>query len=69
METNGSAIRDALVVHGAPPATADVNSQSYVQAFTSGILVGSNDDIERVTGPAPLSFSEFAVSAAAAWRR
>jgi uncharacterized protein YbjT (DUF2867 family) len=69
VETDAMSIRDALVAHGAPQATAEHNSKVYVQAYTSGVLGGTNDDVHRVTGRAPVSFGEFAVGAAAAWRR
>jgi uncharacterized protein YbjT (DUF2867 family) len=69
VETDRTAIRDALLAAGAPPETAEHNSQLYVHAFSSGALGVLNDDIREVTGRPPVSFAEFAVGAAAAWRR
>jgi len=53
----------------APPETAEHNSQLYVHAHGSGALGVLNDDVLDVTGRPPVSFAEFAVGAAAAWRR
>jgi uncharacterized protein YbjT (DUF2867 family) len=69
VETDRAPIRDALVAAGAPSDTAEHNSRLYVQAFSSGILGVLNDDVFNVTGRPPVSFAEFAVGAAAAWRR
>jgi hypothetical protein len=69
VETDGSPIRDALLAAGAPPDTAEHNSKLVTQAFCSGVLGVLNDDVLDVTGRPPLSFGEFAVGAAAAWRR
>lgn len=69
VETDRTPIRDALLAAGAPPETAEHNSQLYVQAFSSGMLGVLNDDVVDVTGRPPVSFAEFAVGAAAAWRR
>jgi uncharacterized protein YbjT (DUF2867 family) len=69
VETDRTPIRDALLAAGAPPETAEHNSQLYVHAHGSGALGVLNDDILNVTGRPPVSFAEFAVSAAAAWRR
>jgi uncharacterized protein YbjT (DUF2867 family) len=69
VETDRTPIRDALLAAGAPPQTAEYNSQLYVYANTSGLLGALNDDILTVTGRPPVSFGEFAVGAAAAWRR
>lgn len=69
VETDRTPIRDALLAAGAPPETAEHNSQLYVHAFSSGLLGVLNDDILDLTGRPPVSFAEFAVGAAAAWRR
>jgi uncharacterized protein YbjT (DUF2867 family) len=69
VETDRTPIRDALLAAGAPPETAEHNSQLYVRAFSSGVLGVLNDDVLDVTGRPPVSFAEFAVGAAAAWRR
>lgn len=69
VETDRTPIRDALLAAGAPPATAEHNSQLYTHAFSSSMFGVLNDDILRVTGRPPTSFAEFAVGAAAAWRR
>jgi uncharacterized protein YbjT (DUF2867 family) len=69
VETDRTPIRDALLAAGAPPETAEHNSQVYVHAFSSGALSVVNDHILDVTGRPPVSFAEFAVGAAAAWRR
>jgi uncharacterized protein YbjT (DUF2867 family) len=69
VETDRTPIRDALLAAGAPPETAEHNSQLYVHAFSSGALGVLNDDVLAVTGRPPVSFAEFAVGAAAAWRR
>ncbi|WP_162605602.1 NmrA family NAD(P)-binding protein [Jiangella ureilytica] len=69
VETDRTPIRDALLAAGAPPETAEHNSQVYVHAFSSGAQGVLNDDILDVTGRPPRSFAEFAVGAAAAWRR
>lgn len=69
VETDRTPIRDALLAAGAPPETAEHNSQVYVHAFSSGALGVLNDDVLEVTGRPPVSFAEFAAGAAAAWRR
>ncbi|WP_165960564.1 NmrA family NAD(P)-binding protein [Actinocrispum wychmicini] len=69
VETDRTPIRDALLAAGAPPETAEHNSQVYVHAFSSGALGVLNDDVLDVTGRPPVSFAEFAVGAAAAWRQ
>jgi uncharacterized protein YbjT (DUF2867 family) len=69
VETDRTPIRDALLAAGAPPETAEHNSQLYTHAFSSSMFGVLNDDILHVTGRPPVSFAEFAVGAAAAWRR
>lgn len=69
VETDRAPIRDALLAAGAPPETAEHNSQLYTYAFSSGMFGVLNDDVVSVTGRPPISFGEFAVSASAAWRR
>lgn len=69
VETDRTPIRDALLAAGAPPETAEHNSRLYVHAHGSGALGVLNDDVLDVTGRPPVSFAEFAVGAAAAWRR
>jgi uncharacterized protein YbjT (DUF2867 family) len=69
IETDRTPIRDALLAAGAPPETAEHNSQLYTHAFSSSMFGALNDDILNVTGRPPTSFGEFAVGAAAAWRR
>ena len=69
VETDRTPIRDALLAAGAPPDTAEHNSQVYTHAFSSSMFGVLNDDILDVTGRPPVSFAEFAVGAAAAWRR
>lgn len=69
VETDRTPIRDALLAAGAPPETAEHNSQLYTYAFSSSMFGVLNDDILNVTGRPPVSFAEFAVEAAAAWRR
>jgi uncharacterized protein YbjT (DUF2867 family) len=69
VETDRTPIRDALLASGAPPETAEHNSQLYTYAFSSSMFGVLNDDILDVTGRPPVSFGEFAVGAAAAWRR
>lgn len=69
IETDRTPIRNALVAMGAPPETAEHNSQFYAIAFTSSLFGVRGDDILTVTGRPPVSFGEFAVGAAAAWRR
>ncbi len=69
VETDRTPIRDALLAAGAPPETAEHNSQVYTHAFSSSMFGVLNDDILNVTGRPPVSFAEFAVGAAAAWRR
>jgi uncharacterized protein YbjT (DUF2867 family) len=69
VETDRTPIRDALLASGAPPETAEHNSQLYTHAFSSSMFGVLNDDILNVTGRPPVSFGEFAVGAVAAWRR
>ena len=69
VETDRTPIRDALLAAGAPPETAEHNSQLYVHAHGSGALGVLNDDVFDVAGRPPVSFAEFAVGAAAPWRR
>jgi uncharacterized protein YbjT (DUF2867 family) len=69
VETDRTPIRDALVAAGAPLQTAEHNSRLYVHAYSSGMFGVLNDDVLTVTGRPPVSFGEFAVGAAAAWRR
>jgi len=69
VETDRTPIRDALLAAGAPPETAEHNSQLYVHAHGSGALGVLNGDVQDVTGRPPVSFAEFAADAAAAWRR
>jgi uncharacterized protein YbjT (DUF2867 family) len=69
VETDRTPIRDALLAAGAPPETAEHNSQLYTHAFSSSMFGVLNDDILNVTGRSAESFAEFAVGAAAAWRR
>ena len=69
VETDRTPIRDALLAAGAPPEAAEHNSQLYTHAFSSSMFGVLNDDIVDVTGRPPVSFAEFAVGAAAAWRR
>jgi uncharacterized protein YbjT (DUF2867 family) len=69
VETDRTPIRDALLAAGAPPETAEHNSRLYALSMTSGAMGALNDDVLEVTGRPPVSFGEFAVGAAAAWRR
>jgi uncharacterized protein YbjT (DUF2867 family) len=69
VETNNKPLRDELIAAGVPPETADHNSQLAAYAFSSGMFGVLNDDILNVTGRPPVSFAEFAVGAAAAWRQ
>lgn len=69
VETDRTPIRDALLAAGAPQETAEHNSQIYTRAFGSSMFGVLNDDVRDVTGRPPVSFAEFAVGAAAAWRR
>jgi hypothetical protein len=69
VETDRMPIRDALLAAGAPPETAEHKRQLYVHAHGSGALGVLNDDVLDVTGRPPVSFAEFGVGAAAAWRR
>jgi uncharacterized protein YbjT (DUF2867 family) len=62
-------LRDALIAEGASPETADHNSGLYAAAMAAGALDVLTDDVLTVTGRPPVSFAEFAVGAAAAWRR
>jgi uncharacterized protein YbjT (DUF2867 family) len=69
VETDRTHTRDALLAMGTPPETAEHNSQLHAYAFSSGMFGVLNDDVLTVTGRPPVSFGEFAVGAAAAWRR
>jgi uncharacterized protein YbjT (DUF2867 family) len=69
VETDHTPMRDALLAAGTPPETAEHNSRLHAYAFSSGMFGVLNDDIPNVTGRPPVSFAEFAVGAAAAWRR
>jgi uncharacterized protein YbjT (DUF2867 family) len=69
VETDRIPMRDLLLAAGAPLETAEHNSQLHFHAFTSGVMGVLNDDVLDVTGRPPVSFAEFAVGAAAAWRR
>ena len=69
VETDHTPMRDALLAAGTPPETAEHNSQLHAYAFGSGMFGVLNDDILNVTGRPPVSFAQFAVGAAAAWRR
>lgn len=69
VETDRTPIRNALLAAGASAEAAEQNSQLYVHAHGSSVLGVLNDDVLTVTGRAPASFAEFAVDAAAAWRR
>jgi uncharacterized protein YbjT (DUF2867 family) len=69
VETDRTPMRDALLAAGTPPETAEHNSQLHFHAFSSGAMGVLNDDVLDVTGRPPVSFAEFAVGAAAAWRR
>lgn len=69
VETDRTPIRDAPLAAGAPPETAEHNSQRYTDAFSSNLFGVLNDDVLHLTGRPPVSFAEFAVGAAAAWRR
>ncbi len=65
----GGDIRDALLATGASPETAEHNSRMYVHAVSSGALGVRSDDVFHVTRRPPVSFAEFDIGAAAAWRR
>jgi uncharacterized protein YbjT (DUF2867 family) len=69
VETDHAPMRDKLLAMGAPPETAEHNSRLHAFAFSSGVFGALNDDVLDVTGRPPVSFGEFAVAAAAAWRR
>jgi uncharacterized protein YbjT (DUF2867 family) len=69
VEIDRTPMRDALLAAGAPPETAEANSRLHFHAFSSGVMGVLNDDVLDVTGRPPVSFAEFAVGAAAAWRR
>lgn len=69
VEADRASTRDALLAAGASPAAAEHNSELHSYAFNSGVFGALNDDILTVTGRPPVSFGEFAVSAAGAWRR
>jgi uncharacterized protein YbjT (DUF2867 family) len=69
VETDHTPVRDALLAIGTPLETAEHNSQLHAFAFRSGVFGAINDDILTATGRPPVSFGEFAVGAAAAWRR
>jgi uncharacterized protein YbjT (DUF2867 family) len=68
VETDFTPMCEALLNAGAPPETAELNSRLHAFAFSSGVMGVLNDDVLRVTGRPPVSFAEFAVGAAAAWR-
>lgn len=69
VETDRTPIRDALLAAGAPAETAEHNSEAYTRAFSSSMFGVRNNDVVDVIGRPPESFAEFAVGAAAAWRR
>lgn len=69
IETDRTPIRDALLAAGAPPATAEHNSEVFTKAFSSSMFGVLNDDILDVTGHSPMSFAEFCKAEAAAWHR
>jgi uncharacterized protein YbjT (DUF2867 family) len=69
VETDHTRGRELLIATGAPPETAEHNSRLHAFAFSSGVFGALNDDILDVIGRPPVSFAEFAVGAAAAWRR
>jgi uncharacterized protein YbjT (DUF2867 family) len=69
LETDHTLVRDALLAAGTPPETAEHNSRLHAFAFSSGAFGVLNDNVLNVTGRPPVSFAEFAVGAAAAWRR
>lgn len=69
IEADSSRGRAALIAAGTPPDVAEHNSQLHAFAFTSGMFGVLNDDILNAIGRPPVSFGEFAVGAAAAWRR
>jgi uncharacterized protein YbjT (DUF2867 family) len=69
IETDHTPVREKLIAAGAPIETAEHNSRLHAFAFSSGVFGALNDDILNVTGRPPVSFGEFAVGAAAAWRR
>jgi uncharacterized protein YbjT (DUF2867 family) len=68
-EADSSRGRAALIAAGTPPDVAEHNSQLHAFAFSSGMFGVLNDDILNAIGRPPVSFGEFAVGAAAAWRR
>lgn len=61
--------RGALIAAGAALEAAEFNSQLHAMAMSTGAFDVLNDDVLKVTGRPPVSFGEFAVGAAAAWRR
>jgi uncharacterized protein YbjT (DUF2867 family) len=69
VETDHTPVRDALLAAGVPAETAEHNSQLYAFAMSSGAFAVHNDDVLQATGRRPVSFGEFAVGAATAWRR
>jgi uncharacterized protein YbjT (DUF2867 family) len=69
VETDHTPARDKLLAMGAPPEMAEHNSRLHAFAFSSGVFGALNDNVLDVTGRPPVSFGEFAVGAAAAWRR
>jgi uncharacterized protein YbjT (DUF2867 family) len=69
VETGREPVRDALLAAGASVEVADHNSRLFAAAMTSGAFGVRNDDVLAATGRPPVSFAEFAVGAAAAWRR
>jgi uncharacterized protein YbjT (DUF2867 family) len=69
VEIDHQPLRDALIAAGTEPEAAEQNSRLHAFSFSSGALDVLNDDVRTVTGRPPVSFGEFAVGAAAAWRR
>ena len=69
IEADSTRGRAALIAAGTPPDIAEHNSQLHAFAFSSGMFGLLNNDILNVTGRPPVSFGEYAVGAAAAWRR
>jgi uncharacterized protein YbjT (DUF2867 family) len=56
VETDHKPLRDELVAAGAPPETAEHNSQLAAYAFSSDTFGVLNDDILNVTGRPPVSY-------------
>jgi uncharacterized protein YbjT (DUF2867 family) len=69
LEAGRDEVRAILVGSGMPPDYADLVSEIYVHALTSGAFGILNDVVATVTGRPPVSFAEFAAGAAVAWRR